>query len=275
LVDNTQAVSDFGASAQIVFNRHRQEELLDNINVLYVALTRAEEQLYIISRQMKANKGGDYPNNMASYFIKYLEQLDLFDQNKHRYEFGQPQRQSNASNQPETLRKIELVQNRLKSTAIKIARRESIMWGTRQKEAIAYGNVVHEVMSFIKSKNEVDAAIQISLSKGILKLHEAETVRETIVKIVNHPELTDYFNEQNKVFNEQVILAPEVDIVKPDRIVINADGAYLLLDYKTGKQDKKHVKQLENYQSVIESMKVKVVKKALIYTGEHLEIIHL
>ncbi|RZJ27558.1 MAG: ATP-dependent helicase, partial [Flavobacterium sp.] len=47
LVDNTTAVDSFGAEASLVYQQKKQEELVDNVNVLYVALTRAEEQLYV------------------------------------------------------------------------------------------------------------------------------------------------------------------------------------------------------------------------------------
>jgi ATP-dependent exoDNAse (exonuclease V) beta subunit len=64
LIDNSSAVEGFGESASAVFNLKKQEELLDNINVLYVALTRAEEQLYIISQSLNEKKDGEFPNNM-------------------------------------------------------------------------------------------------------------------------------------------------------------------------------------------------------------------
>jgi ATP-dependent exoDNAse (exonuclease V) beta subunit len=40
--------------AAAVFNQKKQEELLDNINVLYVALTRAEEQLYVMNMNLSS-----------------------------------------------------------------------------------------------------------------------------------------------------------------------------------------------------------------------------
>ncbi|HSN49212.1 MAG TPA: 3'-5' exonuclease, partial [Flavobacterium sp.] len=70
LIDNSRAVEGFGEQAKLVYDQKSQEELLDNVNVLYVALTRAEEQLYIISQNLKPKKDGEYPSNMASFFIK-------------------------------------------------------------------------------------------------------------------------------------------------------------------------------------------------------------
>jgi hypothetical protein len=56
LVDSS-AVEGFGVEAKSVYDQKKQEELLDNVNVLYVALTRAEEQLYVISNMNLSRKG--------------------------------------------------------------------------------------------------------------------------------------------------------------------------------------------------------------------------
>jgi hypothetical protein len=48
-----------------------------------------------------------------------------------------------------------------------------------------------------------------------------------------------------------------------------------LLDYKTGQHLPKHKIKLENYQKTIEDMGFKVEKKALIYIGEEIEVLHL
>ena len=47
LIDKSGKVNDYGDAAKEVYSKKQQEDLLDNINVLYVALTRAEEQLHI------------------------------------------------------------------------------------------------------------------------------------------------------------------------------------------------------------------------------------
>src|SRR5690606_23737617 len=96
LVDNSSAVEGYGENASAVFNLKKQEELLDNINVLYVALTRAEEQLYIISQTLKEKKEGGFPDNMASFFIKYLIDRQIYDPGQFEYEFGDNNRLSDS-----------------------------------------------------------------------------------------------------------------------------------------------------------------------------------
>jgi hypothetical protein len=46
-------------------------------------------------------------------------------------------------------------------------------------------------------------------------------------------------------------------------MVVTKDKEVFLLDYKTGLHDSKYQKQLENYQSAIELMGYKVVKKSV------------
>src|SRR5690606_14211188 len=155
LVDNSKAVEGFGEVAKTVYNQKAQEELLDNINVLYVALTRAEEQLYIISQSVKANKEGKYPDNMASFFIKYLDNNGGFNEEQLEYGFGKSIKLSEKNSAVDSVKTIPSVDEVLNPKNIKIAQREAVMWGTHQQKAIEYGNVVHEILSFVKIKKNV------------------------------------------------------------------------------------------------------------------------
>ena len=100
-------------------------------------------------------------------------------------------------------------------------------------------------------------------------------VAKTILEIVNHSELENYFDKDNLVLNEQTIIQKEGNLVKPDRMVISNKNEVYLLDYKTGSHQPKYKQQLENYQTAIEKMGYKVKKKALIYIGEKIEVLHL
>jgi ATP-dependent exoDNAse (exonuclease V) beta subunit len=71
LVDNSSAVEGFGVEAKSVYDQKKQEELLDNVNVLYVALTRAEEQLYVISN-MNLSRKGEVPKIICVLFLSII-----------------------------------------------------------------------------------------------------------------------------------------------------------------------------------------------------------
>ncbi|TRX02254.1 UvrD-helicase domain-containing protein [Flavobacterium gawalongense] len=275
LIDNSSAVEGFGEEAAEVYNQKKQEELLDNINVLYVALTRAEEQLYVISNMNLSSKGEVPKNNMCAFFINYLGNKGEFDENKLKYEFGSSTKLSSAKQHIDTSKKIPLVLEILNPKNIKIAQREALMWGTLQQEAIEYGNVIHEILSFVKTKNDVDLAITKSIENGLITLNQKELVYKTIQEIVDHLELSTYFAEGNEILNEQTIIQKEGKTVKPDRMVLTKNKEVLLLDYKTGTHNVKYQQQLENYQDAIEKMGYKVVKKALVYIGKEIDVVNL
>jgi ATP-dependent exoDNAse (exonuclease V) beta subunit len=275
LVDNSSAVEGFGVEAKSVYDQKKQEELLDNVNVLYVALTRAEEQLYVISNMNLSSKGEVPKNNMCTFFINYLMSKGVFDENKLDYEFGSATKLSNKAKHIDTSKAIRVVAEVLNPKNIKIAQREALMWGTHQQESIEYGNVVHEILSFVKTKKDIDLAVTKSIESGLITFNQKKVVRQTIQDIVNHTALDSFFSEQHLVLNEQTIIQKEGKTIKPDRMVVTKDKEVFLLDYKTGAHDAKYQKQLANYQSAIELMGYKVVKKALIYIGKEIDVVNL
>ncbi|MDQ1167792.1 exodeoxyribonuclease V subunit beta [Flavobacterium sp. SORGH_AS_0622] len=275
LVDNSSVVESFGESASAVFNLKKQEELLDNINVLYVALTRAEEQLYVISQSLKAKNDGEYPNNMASFFIKYLINEGIYDEEKLNYEFGNKLRLSKNTKTVDLVKSIPVVKEVLNPKNIKIAQREALMWGTHQQEAISYGNIVHEILAFVKDKSDIDLAVTKSLENGLITFDQVEQVLKTLREIVNHPELSICFNGNDTVLNEQTIVQKEGRILKPDRIVFLENKETYLLDYKTGAVNAKYQNQIQEYQDAIEDLGYKVLKKALVYIGSEIEVVNL
>ncbi len=275
LIDNSSAVEGFGDSATLVYNQKKQEELLDNINVLYVALTRAEEQLYVISNMNLSSKGEIPKNNMCAFFTNYLVDKGLFDESRFEYELGNSVKLSVDKKHIDTSRTIPLVDDILNPKNVKIAQREALMWGTHQQEAIEYGNVIHEILSFIKTKKDIDLAVIKAIEAGLITISQKDIVYETIHEIVNHKELELFFAEGNEILNERMIIQKEGVLVKPDRMVLTKNKEVLLLDYKTGEYNAKYKLQLENYQNAIEKMDLTVIKKALIYINEKIVVVNL
>jgi ATP-dependent exoDNAse (exonuclease V) beta subunit len=275
LVDNSKAVEGFGESAKSVYIQKSQEELLDNINILYVALTRAEEQLYVISNMNLDAKGVAKKNNMSTFFVNYLVNKGQFEEDKFEYEFGNPTKLSIEKKHVDTLKTIPLVFDVLDPKNIKIAQREALMWGTYQQEAIEYGNVIHEILSFVKTKSDVDLAITKAVERGLITVNQKDVVYKTIHEIVNHSELSNYFSEGNEVLNEQTIIQKQGKTIKPDRMVLAKNKEVFLLDYKTGSHNGKYQLQLETYQKAIELMGFKVMQKSLVYIGTTINVVNL
>jgi ATP-dependent exoDNAse (exonuclease V) beta subunit len=275
LVDNTKAVENFGNEGQFIYTKVKQEELLDNINILYVALTRAEEQLYIISSFIQPRKDGEYPNNMASFFIKYLKERNVFDQERLQYKFGPLEKLSAVTTPNSNTNTLVSVSRKFDPSRIRISQKESMFWGTYQKEALEYGNLIHEILSKVIRKTDVADAVAAAFESGLINLIQKEIVFNTISEIVHHADLEPYFSAENVVYNEQLILQKSTNMIIPDRIVMKPNNEVLLLDYKTGKYEEKHKFQLENYKDVLEKMNLKVISKVLVYIGEEIKLIQL
>ena len=275
LVNQNNSVLHCGEIAKAIFEQKKQEELLDNTNVLYVALTRAEEQLYIITKPVLPNKKGELPNNMAAFFHKFLEQSNQLVGQKSLFEFGICKKVSETKIFDNLSKKMEIVQSVLDPKSIKIAQRESQMWNTHRQEAIEYGNIIHEILSYIKSESDVDFAVLKAVESGLITSKQIEIVKQTILEIVHHPELKCCFVAENKVLNEQTIIQKQGATLKPDRMVLTNNNEVLLLDYKTGLPHAKHHLQLEQYENAIINMGFKVPKKVLVYIGEKIEVVSI
>ncbi|HEU4497684.1 MAG TPA: UvrD-helicase domain-containing protein [Flavobacterium sp.] len=275
LIDNSSAVEGFGEKASSVYRQKKQEDLLDNVNVLYVALTRAKEQLYVISG-LNLSAGGELPkNNMAAFFINYLKKFADFDTERLKYEFGSPLKLSAGEIVEEEAPKVPFVNQVLDPKAIRIAQREALMWGTKQQKAIEYGNIIHEILSFVETASDAAPAAEKAIENGLITLQQKDEVEAALSGILNHPQLTAYFSPGNRVMNEHTIIQKHGTPIKPDRMVLAPGREVYLLDYKTGAHNQKYQLQLENYQHALEEMGFKVAKKALVYIGEQVNVVNL
>lgn len=274
LIDKSSKVSGYGEEASVVYQQKTQEDLLDNINVLYVALTRPEEQLYIITSWKEKNKQGNLPNTLASYFIEFVEDRVDFEPESLQYSFGDSKRISQPHKKVATVEITPAVTSAIAVETIKIAQREAMMWGSKQLEAIEYGNTMHEVLSYVKTKYDIDLAVTKAVENGLITEGQREEVQQAVTEIVHHPDLEAYFDPSAEVYNEQTILKKGTKTHIPDRIAIKNNEAFLL-DYKTGTHQPKYVKQLEEYETVLIAMGFAVAKKALVYIGEQIEIVSL
>ena len=81
------------------------------------------------------------------------------------------------------------------------------------------------------------------------------------------PEIKKYFDETYTVHAERKLILPGGEILRPDR-VITKDNCATVIDFKTGKRDNKHDKQIKQYADVLRKMNYKNVDSVLIYIAE-------
>ena len=273
LIDKKAEVVAYNSQVSDLYEITNDKMMLDTINVLYVALTRAGEQLYIISekKEVKSSDTGYETNSVASFFIEFLQNLKIDITENGPFTFGESKKVSISKLITNSNIKIETVKDaNLKSDAIKITQKEALMWGSKRGESIEFGNLLHELLSQIEYVTDLDFTVEQALRKGRLEYKNYETVKYILKNIVKHPDLSDHFNPSALVFNERNIININFSTIKPDRVTIY-DGNATLLDYKTGKKSEAHINQVLDYEKALSEMGYKVTKKTLVYISEKIE----
>lgn len=266
----------FGDVGLEIFNNHKSEQELDTINLLYVTLTRAVEQLYIISTNDISAKGEINSKKYSGLFINYLQHLGVWNDSELKYSFGSVNKTSEPkiSNLKTEIQK-EFISTSKESHEIKVVTKSGMLWDTNQAEAIEKGNLIHNIMAKIITKADVDAAISRFVTASTISEAQSEKIKNQVIDIVNHPNLNAYYNDEIIVYNERDIITKEGLILRPDRLVINKCNEAVIIDYKTGAEHKKHAQQLQMYQDVLEDMNIHVKHKILVYINESILVIEV
>ncbi len=273
LLNFNKDFEDFGDTGKAIYNKHRSEQELDNINLLYVALTRPIEQLYIISKKENPKKELITYNTYSGLFINYLMQIGLWTEAQLEYSFGNFKRESVDEEKVENTQITEQFISVSKlDHNIKIITKSGYLWDTEQENAIEKGNLIHDIMAEIETKKDIDAVITNYTNAGTINQKQAVILSETIDKIISTPEINPYFTNDYVIYNERDIISKSGAIIRPDRLAIK-DNQAIIIDYKTGLPNPKYQQQLEAYSDILKEMNFIVKKKILIYVNDTIKIV--
>lgn len=257
-----------------LYEQHRQQLVLDNINLLYVVMTRPETELYVISRMDFTSKGDPNLNTFSGLFISYLKYKNLWIDSKENYSFGErEQAKSSTASVPSEI--LHLISNQKESNNLKIVTKASLLWDSNHQEAIERGNLIHLILSKIKTARDLDFAFNELKISGDISENSAGILKPLVEKVIFHPELTGYFKDTYEIFNEHDILLESGKLIRPDRININSKNEVTIIDFKTGSKKSHHQEQLNFYAEVISQMDFSVIKKLIIYINDSIEIIEV
>ncbi len=274
LINYSKEFQNFGAIGEAIYHNHQSELELDSINLLYVTLTRAIERLYIISKKDINSKGVVNEKTFAGLLINYIQNCNLWEDHKIEFEFGKPSKSSSEKLNETIEEQYEFISSSKESHNLKIITSSSSLWDTEQEKAINYGNLIHLIMSRIKTIHDIDFAIQSVINEGHISSHDAKTLKAKVISITNHEKLSVYFTDDYTIFNEKDIISKNGEFLRPDRLAVK-ENTMIIMDYKTGSEDKKHATQLNAYAKALSEMTYNVEKKLLIYTNEPITIIEV
>jgi ATP-dependent exoDNAse (exonuclease V) beta subunit len=236
------------------FQTEFEKKTLDDTNITYVAMTRAEERLYIIQEL----SGRD--DNFSKIFMETME--NEFQQEKHGdiISLGDPQHyQSKPVNTSAESVRYPVFEHATTQLRVIPAR-------NKKSKLREYGELVHECLSQINSPSEIESAVK--------KITEFNAVKDKSVQhqmileirnLFNNPLVASWFETDGRIFNEKELIIAEDEVARPDRVIVNK-AEVCIVDYKTGEKNTTHSEQVLKYMQTLRSMYTQPVKGFLLYT---------
>jgi len=273
LIGANKNIKYAGKSGEDIYNFQREELELDSFNLLYVALTRSVEQLYVITEKTISPKGEVNSKYTSGVLINYLQTIGEWSEEKTTYTFGDRKKVSkSAVEKSKTTIQDQFVSNPWQQHNIYMVANSSKLWETEQGKAIEYGNLIHEMFSKINTNKDVEKVLYQYVNQGLISFDDSRKIKGILERVVEHPKLSEYYGENVVVYNEREITTEDNQVVIPDRLVFNSQNEVTIIDYKTGKPSKNYHQQLLQYEKVLKSMNFNVVKKLLIYINDEITI---
>lgn len=272
---NLVPVNYSSAMAESVYRQDYLHERLqlwvDNLNLLYVAFTRAGKNLILWSK--KEQKG-----TMSELLAHTLPQIagkgtGRWEEETALYESGElcpseTGQGSGAGLQPANRlsQKPAKLPVHMESMRHKIEFRQSnrsadFMAGIDEAESgrrfIDRGRLLHTLFSAIETVDDIEDAISRLVFEGIIGRTETEEeIRELTRRAFSSPQIKDWYSGNWQLFNECDIIwreNGELHTRRPDRVMMR-NGEIVVVDLKFGKPNKKYNKQVQGYMQLLVRM---------------------
>ena len=258
------------------------QNAVDNLNLLYVAFTRASHSLTVIGkRNTKSSRSAIIELVLPDIVGKEELASSTLDGQEDNttmlhFHFGEPSRQdtisSNANQdstamnpflQPEkpvtvAIDSFESIVDFRQSNRSRGFIKEEDEENTIQQNYIQMGSILHCIFSTIRTVDDIPDALQHLQFEGVLYDEHitAERITDMLRKRLSHPKVADWFSPHWTLFNECTILSLENGEVKerrPDRVM--TDGKeWIVVDFKFGSPKEDYHEQVREYMQLLSSM---------------------
>lgn len=252
------------------------QNIVDNLNLLYVAFTRASKGLYILGRR---GENGRRSKVIESVFDDLSQRLstpytgDIANKNDIlRFDYGcfAPARTSASAETanvflspvaPHPIVAMENFANRV--TFLQSNKSREFVEDDNEQEQQRYikmGSLLHRVFSTINTAADIDRALTEMETEGILYGDgmSKDQLCTLLRNRLEHPKAKEWFSSRWRLFNECTILhvdpvTGEVKKHRPDRVMTDGEQ-FIVVDFKFGHPREEYHHQVSQYMDLIAAM---------------------
>jgi ATP-dependent exoDNAse (exonuclease V) beta subunit len=263
----------------IFVNAYLKEKMMsfiDNLNLLYVAFTRAKKSLLVYTVQGSEEKFTETGDLIRRIFLRPEAKKD---ENKDCislcvkessdgcliFELGSLSEITGGQSPARGRGKERLAARRTLHTA----NRNYVPHITRGSAQMDRGKLLHEIFRHITTAEDLEREVNACISAGKLPEKERETIAGTVRQMLQNPTVGRWFSGNIQVKTEAEILLPDGSVARPDRIVFTQDGKVQVIDYKFGeKESPAHTEQVRHYMRQLSGMGYSSVEGFLWYVTQ-------
>ena len=282
VADGVYDVMLSGNSENTLFSEHyRKERFLqqvDNINTIYVAMTRAALGMHLI-----AKTPGAKINDFSQILYKFAQDTGMdmtsedgvedfrvgslpdFKAHRKEEETGEMFVRSSTDGYPSVP-----LNGRLKYAAdsidyFSVDGQTGISASSRIK-----GIVYHDILSQVCVPEDLDQAVADAAARGDISYEQIGSVEKLLAERIAQVESRGWFNTPGaEILNEVSLIDVDGKVYRPDRVV-KTDDRIMIVDYKFGEHHKSYERQMKKYAEIWKGMGYENVSAYLWYvqTGE-------
>jgi ATP-dependent exoDNAse (exonuclease V) beta subunit len=257
--------------------RERTLQFIDNINVFYVALTRAKYGLKIIA-DMPSEKVLDAVRSGSAAEWKDLSQIlygfvgTLDYHAGTMYDFRSLKREAGPAAPLETGYPSFPAGERGR---LKFSRDAADYFGPDglvgpDASNRLRGLVLHDILASVTVPGDLPRAVDRAVASGELPAADRDRTLRFLEAEIASVAARGWFAESGvEVLNEAPLLGPDGLEVRPDRVVLRPDGSAAVVDYKFGQPEKKYLEQVRGYMDLYRSLGHSPVTGTLWYIREN------
>ena len=245
--------------------RHKEQQMaeVDELNAMYVAFTRAKQQLYIFTQDIADQKTQPEHDRRMPTLLKAFAPTGYTGGNAAFRSIG-----GNDEHKPAvTLRQLSYDDW---SERVSIASPAEKAVTSLMEDRRRYGIYAHDLLATVRHADDVEEAIQRFAASRQLTDNEKEELGALARSVVGNPQTAHFFDPRHEAKNECDLVA-NGKRSRPDRVVVTPTETWVV-DFKTGTPMSDHRSQVQAYCKVLSDMGYQAVKGYLLYLSPEITV---